>query len=170
MGDDVWIPWGCFIMPGAVIGSKVIIGAKSLVSGNVPDNALFAGSPARLIREKCYKDVSTADKTAKMIELTKAFLAKEKITVQIAATENLTSFVVDGKPLFTIYTQQASPDRDGLNIVFWPCGNDVFEKTLCYSLADYKSSSYEAMPETAKKWFQYIRCEGIRFYPVDEPA
>jgi acetyltransferase-like isoleucine patch superfamily enzyme len=50
IGDDVWIPWRCFIMPGVNIGSRTIIAACSVVTKDVPDGALAAGAPARIGR------------------------------------------------------------------------------------------------------------------------
>lgn len=40
------------IMPKVTIGEKAIIGANSVVTKDVPSGAVFAGSPAKLIRKK----------------------------------------------------------------------------------------------------------------------
>jgi len=53
VGNDVWIGQGARIMPGAVIGNGVIIGAGAVVSGHVPDYAIVAGNPARVVRMRC---------------------------------------------------------------------------------------------------------------------
>lgn len=50
VGHDVWIGHGALILPGAVLGNGVIVGAGAVVSGGVPDYAVVAGNPARLIR------------------------------------------------------------------------------------------------------------------------
>ncbi len=50
IGRDVWLPWRVFVMPGTTIGSGAVIGANSLVQGEVPPLALAAGSPARVIK------------------------------------------------------------------------------------------------------------------------
>jgi maltose O-acetyltransferase len=50
IGDDVWVGAGAMILPGVTIGNRVVIGAGSLVKDDVPDNAVVAGTPARLIR------------------------------------------------------------------------------------------------------------------------
>jgi acetyltransferase-like isoleucine patch superfamily enzyme len=39
------------IMPGVTIGENAIIGACSFVNRDVPDNALAAGTPARVIKK-----------------------------------------------------------------------------------------------------------------------
>src|SRR5579859_773286 len=50
LGKSVWLPWRVFVMPGAVIGDGSVIGANSLVSGNIPPSSLAVGSPAKVIR------------------------------------------------------------------------------------------------------------------------
>ncbi|RLJ40774.1 virginiamycin A acetyltransferase [Litoreibacter meonggei] len=50
VGHDVWIGQGARILPGARIGSGAIIGAGSVVAGEVPEYAIYAGNPARLVR------------------------------------------------------------------------------------------------------------------------
>ena len=51
IGDDVWVGGGALILPGVRIGSRVVIGAGSVVSRDVPDDTFAAGNPCRVIRE-----------------------------------------------------------------------------------------------------------------------
>lgn len=50
VGNDVWIGDGARILPGATVGSGVIIGAGAVVAGHLPDYAIVAGNPARVVR------------------------------------------------------------------------------------------------------------------------
>lgn len=50
IGDDVWIGGRVIILPGVHIGNGAIIGAGSVVTKNVPDFAIAAGNPAKIIR------------------------------------------------------------------------------------------------------------------------
>jgi acetyltransferase-like isoleucine patch superfamily enzyme len=50
VGDDVWIGTHSVILGGVRIGSHVIIGAGAVVNQDVPDYAVAAGVPARVIR------------------------------------------------------------------------------------------------------------------------
>jgi maltose O-acetyltransferase len=42
---------GAIILPGVRIGSRTVIGAGSVVTGDVPDDVFAAGNPCRVIRE-----------------------------------------------------------------------------------------------------------------------
>lgn len=50
IGSGSWIGSGAVILPGARIGSHVVVGANSVVRGDVPDNSVVVGSPARVVR------------------------------------------------------------------------------------------------------------------------
>jgi serine O-acetyltransferase len=49
LGDRVWIGPGAVITGPIRIGSRVVIGANSLVSSNLPDSAVAVGVPARVL-------------------------------------------------------------------------------------------------------------------------
>lgn len=48
---NVWIGENAVIMPGVRIGCNAVIGASTVVTKNVPSNTIFAGVPARLIKQ-----------------------------------------------------------------------------------------------------------------------
>lgn len=56
IGHDVWFGNNAQILPGAKIGSGVIVGASAVVSGRVPDYAIVAGNPARVVRMRFAPD------------------------------------------------------------------------------------------------------------------
>lgn len=60
IGHDVWIGQGARIMPGATLGNGVIVGAGSVVAGCVPDYAVVAGNPARVVRMRFDDETITA--------------------------------------------------------------------------------------------------------------
>jgi maltose O-acetyltransferase len=47
----VWVGGGAIILPGVRIGARVVIGAGSVVTRDVPEGVLAAGNPCRVIRE-----------------------------------------------------------------------------------------------------------------------
>ena len=50
IGDDVWIGMRAMILPGVTIGSHAVVGAGSVVTRDVPEWAVAAGNPARVVR------------------------------------------------------------------------------------------------------------------------
>lgn len=50
IGEDVWIAAGAKILKGSVIQDGAIIGAQSVVKGEIPENAVVVGVPARVIK------------------------------------------------------------------------------------------------------------------------
>lgn len=49
--NNVWVGAGTIILPGVTVGANAIIGAGSVVTKDVPANAVVAGNPARVIRK-----------------------------------------------------------------------------------------------------------------------
>ena len=50
IGADSWSGSGAVILPGARIGRHVVVGANSVVRGEVPDYSVVVGSPGRIVR------------------------------------------------------------------------------------------------------------------------
>jgi len=50
IGDHVWIGTNSIILKGVHIGDGAVVAAGSVVSKNVPENALVGGVPARIIK------------------------------------------------------------------------------------------------------------------------
>ncbi len=50
IGDNCWIGADVTILPGVTIGANTIIGAKSVVTKDIPDHVLALGNPCRVIR------------------------------------------------------------------------------------------------------------------------
>ena len=50
VGNNCWIGYGACILRGATVGDNVIVGTSTVVTKDVPDNAVVAGAPAKLLR------------------------------------------------------------------------------------------------------------------------
>ncbi|KRE47894.1 acyltransferase [Paenibacillus sp. Soil522] len=57
IGENVFIGCNCLILKGAKIGDNTVIGAGSVVSGEIPANCIAAGNPVRVVR---YLDTNEA--------------------------------------------------------------------------------------------------------------
>ncbi len=56
---NVWIGFDTCVLPGVTIGEGSIVGARSVVTENVPAFTIVAGNPARVIRR-----ISTAERSS----------------------------------------------------------------------------------------------------------
>ena len=50
VGSNVWIGYGACVLRGVRVGDNSIVGANSVVTRDVPANAVVGGVPARLLR------------------------------------------------------------------------------------------------------------------------
>jgi acetyltransferase-like isoleucine patch superfamily enzyme len=51
IGAGSWLGHGTVVLPGATIGRRVVIGANSVVRGEIPSSCVAAGNPARVVRQ-----------------------------------------------------------------------------------------------------------------------
>ncbi|MCI5546920.1 MAG: CatB-related O-acetyltransferase [Clostridiales bacterium] len=83
VGSDVWIGYEAVVLSGVTIGDGAIIGARAVVTRNVPPYAIVGGVPARLIRKRF------DDKTIETLLRLKWWnWPSEKIARHIAAIQN----------------------------------------------------------------------------------
>lgn len=52
IGEDVWIAANVTVTKGSKIGNGAVIGAKAPVKGEIPENAMAVGIPAKVIKER----------------------------------------------------------------------------------------------------------------------
>jgi len=52
LGDNVWLGAGAKVLDGVRIGSHVVVGAGAVVTSDLPDGAVAAGVPARVLRTR----------------------------------------------------------------------------------------------------------------------
>lgn len=75
IGNNVFIGMNAIILMGSRIGDNCVIGAGAVVSGNIPDNSVVAGNPAKVIctideyHDKCIKEFKN-----NAIQYTKSFI------------------------------------------------------------------------------------------------
>lgn len=49
IGNNTFVGKGTILMPGISIGDNCIVGSLSVVSSSIPDNSVYAGTPAKFI-------------------------------------------------------------------------------------------------------------------------
>jgi acetyltransferase-like isoleucine patch superfamily enzyme len=50
VGHNVWIGYGACVLRGVTVGDNSVVGTSSVVTADVPANAVVGGNPAKLIR------------------------------------------------------------------------------------------------------------------------
>lgn len=50
LGNDVWVGHSAMILKGVQVGDRAVIGARSVVTHDVPPDTVVGGNPARMIR------------------------------------------------------------------------------------------------------------------------
>lgn len=48
--ENAWLCIGAIVCPGVTIGKNAVVAAGAVVTTDVPDNAMVAGNPARIIK------------------------------------------------------------------------------------------------------------------------
>jgi len=54
IGDNVWIATEAFVHPGITIGKGCIIGARAVVTGDMPEEMICAGHPCKPIKARSF--------------------------------------------------------------------------------------------------------------------
>jgi len=60
IGNDVWFGDGAAVLSGVTIGNGAVVGARALVTRDVPAYGIVGGNPARLIRRRFTEEIAAA--------------------------------------------------------------------------------------------------------------
>jgi acetyltransferase-like isoleucine patch superfamily enzyme len=52
IGNDAWLGFGVIVLSGVRIGNGAVAAAGSVIKNNVPDDAIVAGNPARILKKR----------------------------------------------------------------------------------------------------------------------
>ena len=83
IGNDVWIGYEAVILAGVTIGDGAIIGARAVVTSDVPPYTIAGGVPARTIRKRFPETIVTS-----LLQLKWWEWPREKILRNIGAIQS----------------------------------------------------------------------------------
>lgn len=83
IGNDVWIGYEAVILAGVTVGDGAIIGARAVVTKDVPPYTIVGGVPAKPIRKRFSDDV-----IARLLELKWWDWSRERIAQNIEAIQS----------------------------------------------------------------------------------
>ena len=69
IGNNVFIGYGCIVLPGVTIGSNVIVGAGTVISKDIPDNVVVVRGSESTYRVLCTFDEYLETQKQRMQEL-----------------------------------------------------------------------------------------------------
>lgn len=76
VGDYAWIATNAMILPGVSIGCGAVVGAAAVVASDVPDYAVVAGNPARIIGNPRCRDLAYCP--VRLLAVTGAWLGNHR--------------------------------------------------------------------------------------------
>ena len=79
IGNDVWIGENVMIKPGVKIGNGAVIGMGSIVTKDIPDYEIWAGNPAKKIRDRFEPEIIEGLKKSKWWDLPEKEMAQVAI-------------------------------------------------------------------------------------------
>lgn len=132
IGNNVFIGVNSVILMGSNIGNNVIIGAGSVVGGNIPDNVVVAGNPAKIVR--------TLDEH---YEIRKKKTVQEAVLYFKAYKDKYGTWPPDNKcgPFFPLFANRESFNYDDPRLI---CNGDNVEEIIRdFRLSKPVFSSYE---------------------------
>lgn len=83
IGNDVWIGYEAVILAGVTVGDGAVIGARALVTKDVPPYTIVGGVPAKPIRKRFSAEIIET-----MLDLRWWDMPTEKISERIQAIQN----------------------------------------------------------------------------------
>lgn len=83
IGNDVWIGYEAVILAGVTIGDGAIIGARSVVTKDVPPYTVIGGVPAKLIKKRFSEEAISS-----LLEIKWWNWSKERIARNISAIQS----------------------------------------------------------------------------------
>lgn len=69
IGNNVFIGYGCVVLPGVTIGSNVIVGASTVISRDIPDNVVVVRGADTPYRVLCTFDEYIEKQRSRMTQL-----------------------------------------------------------------------------------------------------
>jgi acetyltransferase-like isoleucine patch superfamily enzyme len=171
IGDNVWLPWGCFVMPGVNIGDGAVIGARSVVTKDVPAGALAAGTPAKVLKEKVANELSNKQKIDTLLQVTRDFCDFKRITLGSEDRGDHIAIEFDGVPTISLVGDPGAPTVGHNSIL--RVGTDLLRDVddshqPYFSITSSQCSSRARLGAMHEEWLRYLRRIGMRYYPIDE--
>lgn len=91
IGNDVWIGYEAVVLAGVTIGDGAIVGARAVVTRDVPPYTIVGGVPAKPIRKRFPEETIAALLALRWWDWPKARIAKNLAAIQQGRIEQIES-------------------------------------------------------------------------------
>lgn len=94
LGNDVWIGFEAVILAGVTIGNGAIVGARAVVTKDVPPYTIVGGVPAKSIRKRFSQEVITRLEKLRWWDWPENWIRQNIHAIQAGNLEQLEEFAV----------------------------------------------------------------------------
>ena len=94
LGNDVWIGFEAVILAGVTIGNGAIVGARAVVTKDVPPYTIVGGVPAKSIRKRFSQEVITRLEKLRWWDRPENWIRQNIHAIQAGNLEQLEEFAV----------------------------------------------------------------------------
>ncbi len=147
IGNNVWLPARCIVLPNVTIGDDSVIGIGSTINKDIPSGCLAAGSPCKVIKENCYpKELSEE-------ELEKIVLSIIDDWCKLHRDKNIKNVIVEYEDGSIILKQ----GRDEIN--------NIYHYHMAHTYYDVKKKKMNGhVNYISEDLRDYLRRRGIKIY------
>lgn len=87
IGDDVFVGIDAIVLPGITIGNRVVVGAGSVVTRDVPDNTVVVGNPAKRVCsfDSYRKKIESSEALDTELVNARSYRQRVELAIRIAA-------------------------------------------------------------------------------------
>lgn len=93
VGDDCWIGYGATVLSGVTIGPGAVVGARAVVTRDIPPYAIAVGTPARIIGYRFEESVRSRLTKCDLGRLAASFFSENDDLLRLPLGESLLSRV-----------------------------------------------------------------------------
>lgn len=171
----VWFPWRVFVMPNVTVGEYATIGAGSVITKNIPEKSLAAGSPAKVIKQgnEYIKQYSYEEKLnivkkilSEFVEFLQFKYQDKSSLINLKEVDNKIIITTWDLRKITFLEKIESLDNSDAYIVFDPISENVLNKLKNTNIIWFDITGKRTFYQRNNLWIEikdFFSRYGIRF-------
>ena len=120
IGDGCWLGGSVTVLPGVTIGKRCVIGAGSVVTGDIPDDSVAAGNPCQIVQHHA-KEQEERTLFVRTFGNFEVFYESKPLKFRYLKTKELLAYLIDRKGALC-------PNREIISVLWEdnPSGSDKY--------------------------------------------